>query len=230
MEQFIFYQDQKITRWERSCFFVTAESYEKALEYIKILEGEDLFDHEKDGVLDFFDCKTLHETDEFVTVEENNGQATIEVLDRDCNVVYDNKKRPKIALDDSGVTIPKNDYEQPIQIRQEVVQGICEAFLNRMPIRYTFTAVRHKYTEPTLYIGWTNGRKPTFLNIRELDFEMYKNYRTERIRGCEMKIAFKKLIEAGYHMFKCEGIHYFCSKKPVERGCQKVTEFNEFID
>ena len=226
----MFYQDQKVSCWERNRFLVKAESYEKALEFIKSISSEDLFDYEDGEVLEFADCDIVHDTREYMTVEENNGQATLEVLDSHYDFIYSNEKRPKIVLDDSCVTIPKNDYEQPIQVRQDVVQGICEAFLNRMPIRDTFTAVRHKYTEPTLYIGWTNGRKPTFLNIRELDFEMYKNYRTERIRGCEMKIAFKKLIEAGYYMFKYEGIHYFCSKKPVEQGCQKVTEFNEFID
>lgn len=230
MEEFIFYQDEKVTCWERNTFLVKAESYEKALEFIKSLEGEDLHDHEEDGVLEFYDRETLDETVEYMTVEENDNQETLEVLDNNTNLIYNNKREDKIAFNDPVVFIPKNDYKQPSVVRQEVVQGICEAFLERMPIRDTFTAVRHEYTEPTLYIGWTNGRKPTFLNTRELDFEMYKNYRTERIRGCEMKLAFKILIEAGYHMFKYDNAHYFCSKKPFEYGCQEVKEFNDFID
>lgn len=230
MEQFMFYQDQKVSCWERNRFLVKAESYEKALEFIKSLSGEDLFDYEDGKVLEFADCELMLEAREYMTVEENNGQATLEVLDSHYDAIYNNKKKPEIVLDDSDITIPKNDYEQPTEVRWHIVQGICDAFLDRMPIKDTFTAVRRGYTEPTLYIGWTNGRKPTFLNTRELDFEMYKNYRTERIRGCEMKQAFKKLIEAGYHMFKYDGIHYFCSKKSFEHGCQEVKEFYEFID
>lgn len=228
MEQFIFYRDRKITQWERSRFFVTAESYEKALEYIKSLQGEDLEDH----ILEFFDCETLDGTDEFITVEENNGQATIEVLDRDFNVVYDNKKRPKIALDDSGVTIPKNDYEQPIQIRQDVVQGICEAFLseNGNSIFHPFS--NGCYRTSTLALGkLKNGKWRGFMSVKDAE---YDGVDFVRIHGCEMKAAFEVLRKAGYHMFKTylygSWLGYVCNKKPYRKDSTEVFEFNEFID
>lgn len=93
MEQFMFYQDEKITCWERNTFLVKAESYEKALEFIKSLEGEDLRSHEEDGILEFLDCETLYETAEYMSLNENNGQVTLEVLDSNYDVIYNNEQK-----------------------------------------------------------------------------------------------------------------------------------------
>lgn len=93
MEKFIFYQDQKVSSWQRSRFSVEAESYEDALEFIKSLEGEDLSNHEEDGLLEFLDCETLYETTEYMPLNENNGQVTLEVLDSNYDVIYDNEQK-----------------------------------------------------------------------------------------------------------------------------------------
>lgn len=162
MEQFTFYQDRKITLWERSRFFVTAESYEKALEYVKSLEGEDLFDHEKEDVLEFFHFEILDNTSEYITVEENNGQATIEVLDRDCNVIYDNRKKPEIVSDGLNITIPRNDYVKPTEVREDVVQGICDACgkqMKRPSIHYSVQAIKHREQKELIAVLKLYGEK-----------------------------------------------------------------------
>ena len=42
MEAFRFYQDRKVTCWERTRFDITAESYEEAVALVKSWQGEDV--------------------------------------------------------------------------------------------------------------------------------------------------------------------------------------------
>ena len=42
MEAFRFYQDRKVTCWERTHFEVTAENYEEAVALVKSWQGEDV--------------------------------------------------------------------------------------------------------------------------------------------------------------------------------------------
>lgn len=48
MKTFDFYQDRKVTCWERTQFSIEAESYKEALEIIKSWEGEDVLCFEDD--------------------------------------------------------------------------------------------------------------------------------------------------------------------------------------
>jgi len=50
METFSFYQDRKVTCWERTRFDIIAESYEEAVALVKSWQGEDILcfeDNEK---------------------------------------------------------------------------------------------------------------------------------------------------------------------------------------
>ena len=50
METFRFYQDRKVTCWERTRFDIIAESYEEAVALVKSWQGEDILcfeDNEK---------------------------------------------------------------------------------------------------------------------------------------------------------------------------------------
>lgn len=46
MEAFRFYQDRKVTCWERTHFEVTAETYEEALAIVQSWQGEDMMEWE----------------------------------------------------------------------------------------------------------------------------------------------------------------------------------------
>ena len=48
MKTFDFYQDRKVTCWERTQFSIEAESYKEALEIIKSWGGEDVLCFEDD--------------------------------------------------------------------------------------------------------------------------------------------------------------------------------------
>ena len=50
------------------------------------------------------------------------------------------------------VNIPKNDYVQPTEIRQEVVQYICDAFLSTCVWRIFHTERQSAYRGKTLYV------------------------------------------------------------------------------
>lgn len=74
MKEFEFYQDIKVTVWERQRFTVEAESYEQALEIVKEYQDKDVSIDYPIG-----DSETLFETEEFLTPEENGGYSTIEL-------------------------------------------------------------------------------------------------------------------------------------------------------
>jgi len=131
------------------------------------------------------------------------------------------------------INIPKNDYVQPTEVRQEVVQGICEAFLSgcAWSMFHPFTNGRYEFKKPTLNILKHKGEN-TFYG-----FYYKKPFADDEIigfNGAEMKAAFSALRDAGYHIFwtrDYEGWEgYKCSKKPFIENGEEVFLFNDFID
>lgn len=124
------------------------------------------------------------------------------------------------------IRIPQNDYVQPTNPRQEVVQAICDAFLTETSWR-----VFHPYH------GANNGcRNATrYMSLKHPRFDYPSQEENPvRIYGCEVAAAFKALREAGYHIYKIHEygtwMGYICDKKPFcERGTE-VSEFRDFID
>lgn len=124
------------------------------------------------------------------------------------------------------VNIPQNDYVQPTEVREEVVQAICSAFLanNCWNIFHPFS-------------GSNNGCRPATRRI-SLSNPCFRGHATDkdmvRIHGCEIKAAFNALIKAGYHMYKVydygSWMGYACDKKPFREGAFEVFTFNDFID
>lgn len=131
------------------------------------------------------------------------------------------------------IEIPQNDYVQTTEIRQEVVQAICEAFLasNCWTIFHPFSdgayRPRHrcviKHKGNTTYYGFHDEN---CAKRWDDDFLIFN--------GAEMKAAFAALIKAGYHMFRIyqyrTWMGYKLSKKPCMQDGKEVFEFNDFID
>lgn len=67
MNTFDFYQDRKVTCWERTQFSIEAESYKEALEIIKSWGGEDVLCFEDDKQIMVTDGETLYETSEAIS-------------------------------------------------------------------------------------------------------------------------------------------------------------------
>ena len=89
MEAFRFYQDRKVTCWERTRFEVTAENYEEAVALVKSWQGEDVLCFEGNEQVVITDGETLYGTYESLFVEENGGQPTIEVFaDNREDIIY----------------------------------------------------------------------------------------------------------------------------------------------
>lgn len=130
------------------------------------------------------------------------------------------------------INIPENDYIQPTEVREDVVQKICDVFLDRRGGCY------HNAFHPN-----SDGRCRT----RDLGLRLYKGtnkayeFTTSaasgefiRIHGVEMKAAFRALVSAGYHMYRVyeygTWMGYICDKKPYYQGGTEVREFTDFID
>lgn len=125
------------------------------------------------------------------------------------------------------VNIPQNDYVQPTEVREEVVQAICTAFLKKTcwSTFYPFSGSNNGCRRATLDIDIA---EPSFGSPHE------KTETTKRIHGVEMKAAFEALIKAGYHMYVVYDFGYWkgyvCDKKPFYKKGTEVTSFNDFID
>lgn len=127
------------------------------------------------------------------------------------------------------VNIERNDYEQPTEIRQEVVQGICEAFLGRNCWTTYHPFSESAYRRADRYIlKHENGKE-----YYGFDDEIHEKGLT--FNGAEMKAAFEVLINAGYYMFvgydygTWKG--YKCQKQPFNNdGWRQVKTFEDRID
>lgn len=130
------------------------------------------------------------------------------------------------------LNIPANDYVQPTEIRPEIVQGICEAFLHDCAWSTFHPFADSVYRRKTDCI-YRNKRSKSFTGFRNFD-DMWKEDVFFRFNGAEMRAAFKALIAAGYYMFRIykygSWMGYKCSKRPFMENGRKVTEFTDFID
>lgn len=85
MKTFKLMFDTKCTVWERGFYKIDAESQDKAVVTLKELidKGEQFVDGS------FLDSETLYDTLEPMTIEQNNGFATEEILIRRDNGDYE---------------------------------------------------------------------------------------------------------------------------------------------
>lgn len=130
------------------------------------------------------------------------------------------------------ISIPKNDYVQPTEVRADVVQKICDVFLNRRGGAYHdifHPFHENSYRRRTIGVVMRSGKAIEFSNKGVCDGDTWV-----RFNGEEMKAAFKALIEAGYHMYRVyeygSWMGYICDKKPYCQDGVEVHSFNDFID
>lgn len=128
------------------------------------------------------------------------------------------------------INIPNNPYVQPTEIREEVVQMVCnvllEEYLDHRPLTICdndgmYLSVLKKSGR---VINLTNDEKDTDAIARK------------RVFGCEMKCVFDVLQKADYFIYPSYNVtesttYYFISTKPYYDGRKgKHAEFNTFID
>ena len=126
-----------------------------------------------------------------------------------------------------NITIKQNDYVQPTEVRENIVQSICDVLLTMLDTNLTLT-VHVKHAE--LYVG-KNANETTITRST-----LCKRYEYTRVHSTEVDEAFKAFQDAGYHIYtirdkKTKDTTYRFSKKPVLEGMQsKNIEFDMFID
>lgn len=145
------------------------------------------------------------------------------------------------------IQIKKNNYIQPTDEREEVVQAICEAFIHSYVRGRGCVATYHPFSEgayrhATRYV--VRQKEYDGRNHYKVDgmYEQFKDKPTDgeegmTFTGAEMKRAFEELIKAGYYMFRIRQygswMGYICSNKPFYRheyGAEQVTSFDDRID
>lgn len=89
MARFNFYQDRKVTSWERDTFSVEADNYRAAVNIIQSWQGQDI-SVVSDERLEIEECRSLWEASENILPEENDGKATLIVYDDYDAVVMSN--------------------------------------------------------------------------------------------------------------------------------------------
>ena len=104
------------------------------------------------------------------------------------------------------IEIPQNDYVKPTEIRQQAVQAICNAFLQRSQVEPYHPYSDGCYRPSNNYASLCNHG--SFADRNDIKGKEHKYI---RFNGAEMKAAFAALIKAGYHIFQI--------------GCQKFRQF-----
>ena len=136
------------------------------------------------------------------------------------------------------IQIKKNEYTQPTEVREFMVQGIIDAFLSGGYYSIFHPFGQSAYRSATLYLFKKPWFESPYFLARYSDIGIGKEqYFLGKIRGCEMKEAFRIIQEAGYYIFKVyeygSWMGYKVSDKPFVsdyKGATRVTEFNDFID
>lgn len=121
------------------------------------------------------------------------------------------------------VNIPKNNYQKPTQVREHIVQAICD-YLLRVRV----------WREENIYYCYDNIKNKIVTNEK-----LYKDSSTEKPNECEMQCAFDCLIKAGYNIFGLHNISrgdvYYISEKDYYKDewitlKNKTTKFSTKID
>ena len=81
MGKYKFYQDRKVTSWERDYFSVEADSYEEAEAIVRSWKCEDV-SNVSDSHLHYERWESLPETSEYLLPEENGGCPTMEIFNQ----------------------------------------------------------------------------------------------------------------------------------------------------
>lgn len=141
-----------------------------------------------------------------------------------------------------SVNIPKNDYVQPTEVREKVVQDICNHIIHWMKnsCEEGFYRLRIKdfdYQNAMLYLIYSSSEKTEtsgFQDNGKIDKARYPFH--VKVRTCEMQAVFKVMQKAGYHIFGShnitDNVHtYIFTTKPVLNGrkAEKI-DFSMFID
>lgn len=141
------------------------------------------------------------------------------------------------------INIPQNDYVQPTEVRQEVVQEICNLLLEGQEIA-VFENAPSRLSLATMEV--TNGSYKVFLKTKKdtkerrmSHFYDHDDLNVVRVRGVEVQAAFDVLLNANYYihgrykenMWEGNKHTYKCSKTPYINGNKcSVTKFDLFID
>lgn len=89
MGKFEFYQDCKVTSWERDYFTVEANSYEEAEAIVRSWRCKDV-SNIIDSRLSHGRSEALRDTSELLFPEENDGYSTIEIFNQEGESIMTN--------------------------------------------------------------------------------------------------------------------------------------------
>ncbi len=132
-----------------------------------------------------------------------------------------------------GIKIQKNNYVQPAEVRQDILQDICDIIMNRYVnnnngMSFDISRVR----TPELYIFAPKNSGDIYFTRFEQNDNDWRII--GRVRTCEMEEAFQILQDNGYFIFeeiRTDEIVYFFSKKPYFKNqYAKRQHFKVFID
>ena len=131
------------------------------------------------------------------------------------------------------VNIPKNDYKEPTEVRQDVVQCICEHIISRFSREdsASISVWDSNYHTAELWYGKSKGAYGSYILFAD---RQDKKGEYTRVRGCEMQAVFDAMIAAGYFISGSYNITdqkqtYLFTYKP-DKYDHLVTKFTYFID
>lgn len=132
----------------------------------------------------------------------------------------------------NGITVKRNTYETPTEVRTQIVQAICDAFLANL--NKCYWTHEPKYDKPYNTIKIWKDYNDTTRYTFAIDGPTEEDTTVIHFNTKEMKEAFKTLIAAGYHFFEVtspSGVDgYKITEKPYYKGYPEAVGFVGYID
>lgn len=130
------------------------------------------------------------------------------------------------------INIPQNNYVQPTEVREEVVQMICDSLLSHYLDSKYYQDISFAWKKPQAQILVHGYKIPRLMGGAERNKDYDENI---IVRTCEMKAAFDALQDAGYYIYGFASVYgnksYHISSKPVYAGRKaERIKFDLFID
>lgn len=110
MKKFRFYQDQKVIKWERLFFEITAENTEQATAKVKELSNEDIANF-NEKTIEIERIESLTDTGKIMGLGLNDGNPTLQTFNDNGQLIADNENtEPQGAYEVASVSV--EDLEQ----------------------------------------------------------------------------------------------------------------------
>ncbi len=140
------------------------------------------------------------------------------------------------------VNIPQNDYVRPTEVREDLVQDICDFIIEKMKSSndisngfYTLVIKAYCGQASMIEFLYKDSSHTKIYGFADTWSNDRSKYDVVKVRTCEMQVVFEAIQNAGYYIFPSYGLvgeyRFLFTNRPIHNGLTASrVAFNIFID